>query len=114
MINAAKITKLLTTQPPAERFFGTTFRPSLVTVHELIKNGGLSLLKMAADSSCVHLSIGIRIFMEEKRTNELHTAERRGKHVCQSNRCYSSSTTVKKDHVATKVVPKYVDNHSRR
>ena len=99
--------------PPAEIFFGTTFRPSFVTVHKCDGGdlGSISL-KMAAGSilnGTVKYVYPDRHFVGGKRTNKLHSGKRQENLVYRSSRCYSYSRTLKEcGH--QKVVPKHVDN----
>ena len=76
----------------AEIFFGTTFRPSFVTVHKCDGGdlGSISL-KMAAGSilnSAVKYVYPDRHFVGGKRTNKLHSGKRQENLVYRSSGCY--------------------------
>ena len=106
-------TGFLAGSPLAEIFFGTTFRPSFVTVHKCDgRDLGSISLKMAAGSilnGAVKYVYPDRHFVGGKRTNKLHSGKRQENLVYRSSRCYSYSRNLKEcGH--QKVVPKHVDN----
>ena len=85
--------------PLAEIFFGTTFRPSFVTVHKCDgRDLGSISLKMAAGSilnGAVKYVYPDRHFVGGKRTNKLHSGKRREKLAYRSSTCYSYSRNLK-------------------